>query len=257
MKQIWSMGDYKSRGQHFPPVSAQLVNLVQLKPKEMVLDVACGYGNTAITACRKGAKVTGIDLTPKLLMLAREEEKIAGLSSINWKEGDVENLPFEDETFDIVLSTFGHIFASNQSLAAKEMVRVLKKGGRLGFSSWPSELLSERLSDVISKYNPFGETKEFKPGSWGSPDKIKRLLPELKELFFERGTIEIPCLSPNHYWNDSTHKAGYLMKIIGELKFQNKYDIIEKVRKEYLDALESYFLDNRLRFGYLLAIGKK
>lgn len=98
-----------------------------MKPKEVVLDVACGYGNTTITACRKGANVTGIDLTTELLMLAREEEKIAGLSSINWKEGDVENLPFEDETFDIVLSTFGHIFASNQSLAAKEMVRVLKK----------------------------------------------------------------------------------------------------------------------------------
>jgi SAM-dependent methyltransferase len=251
------MGDYKSRGQYFPPVSAQLVNLVQLKPKEMVLDVACGYGNTAITACRKGAKVTGIDLTPKLLMLAREEEKIAGLSSINWKEGDVENLPFEDETFDIVLSTFGHIFASNQSLAAKEMVRVLKKGGRLGFSSWPSELLSERLSDVISKYNPFGETKEFKPGSWGSPDKIKRLLPELKELFFERGTIEIPVLSPSHYWHDTSHSAGFLMKIIDALKNQNKHDIIERLRKEYIETLELYFSDNKLRFGYLLVVGKK
>lgn len=251
------MGDYKSRGQYFPPVSAQLVNLVHLKPKEVVLDVACGYGNTTITACRKGANVTGIDLTPKLLMQAREEEKIAGLSDINWKEGDVENLPFEDETFDIVLSTFGHIFATNQSLAAKEMVRVLKKGGRLGFSSWPSELLSERLSDVVLRYNPFGQSKDFKPSAWGTPDKIKQLLPELNDLFFERGTIEIPVMSPNHYWHDTAHKAGYLIKIIDTLKKQNKYDIVEKLKEEYIETLELYFSDNRLRFGYLLAVGTK
>lgn len=251
------MGDYKSRGQYFPPVSAQLVNLVHLKPEEMVLDVACGYGNTAITARRRGANVTGIDLTPKLLMLAKEEEKIAGFGSINWKEGDVENLPFEAEKFDVVLSTFGHIFASNQSLAAKEMVRVLKKGGRLGFSSWPLELLSERLSEVVSRYNPFGQSQDFKPGNWGSPNRIMQLLPDIKELFFERGTIEIPVMSPNHYWHDTISKSGYMMKIVGALKEQNKYDIIEKLRKEYIDTLELYFSDNKLRFGYLLTVAKK
>src|SRR5215210_9073023 len=104
------------------------------------MDLACGYGNTAITARLRGAIVTGIDITPKLLTLAKEEEKIAGISGINWKEGDAENLPFKDESFDVVLSTFGHIFAPNQELAGKEMVRVLKKGGHLGFTSWPPEL---------------------------------------------------------------------------------------------------------------------
>ncbi len=145
VKEIWSRGDYRSRGQFFPPVSAYLTKLVNLQTGESVLDVACGYGNTAITARLMGAKVTGIDITTHLLTLAKEEEKIAGINGIDWKEGDAEDLPFEDESFDVVLSTFGHIFVPNQESTGKEMVRVLKKGGRLGFTSWPPELAVGKL----------------------------------------------------------------------------------------------------------------
>jgi ubiquinone/menaquinone biosynthesis C-methylase UbiE len=154
VKEIWSLGDWRSRGQFIPPVSASLTRLANLQASDSVLDVACGFGNTAITARMLGAKVTGIDITPKLLTLAKEEEKIAGISGIEWKEGDAENLPYEDESFDVVLSTFGHIFVPNQELAGKEMIRVLKKSGRLGFTSWPPELAVGKLSEVVSKYNP-------------------------------------------------------------------------------------------------------
>ena len=101
------------------------------------------------------AKVTGIDITPKLLAFAKEEEKTAGISGINWREGDAEILPFEDESFDIVLSTFGHTFTPNQELEGKEMVQVLKKGGRLGLTSWPLELAVGKLSEVVSKIQSF------------------------------------------------------------------------------------------------------
>lgn len=151
VKKIWRLGEYKKRGQFFSPISARLVNLVHLQPTDEVLDVACGYGNTAITARHRGAKVTGLDLTPKFLLMAKEEENIEGLSGIKWEEGDLEYLPFENDSFDVVVSTFGHIFAPNQHAAGKEMFRVLRKGGRLGFSSWPSESLSERLSRVVLK----------------------------------------------------------------------------------------------------------
>ena len=97
----------------------------------------------------------------QLLALGKEEEKIAGINGIDWREGDTENLPFEDESFDVVLSTFGHIFAPNQELAGKEIVRVLKKGGRLGFTSWPPELAVGKLSEVVSRYNPLASSKNF------------------------------------------------------------------------------------------------
>ena len=253
VKEIWSLGDYRSRGQFFPPVSAHLIRLVKLQPSDCVLDVACGYGNTAITARMTGAKVTGIDITPKLLELAKVEEQIAGISGINWKEGDAESLPFADESFDVVLSTFGHIFAPDQELAGKEMVRVLKKDGRLGFTSWPPELAVGRLSEVVSKYSPFPSSEAFSPYNWGIPDKTKQLLPGNKDIFFERDTINIPILSPNHYWLDTITKAGFMIQVIEALG----KDKIESFREDYIKTLKQYTLDSVLRLGYLITIAKK
>ncbi|MDF0680688.1 MAG: class I SAM-dependent methyltransferase [Candidatus Nitrosocosmicus sp.] len=257
VKEIWSLGDWRSRGQFIPPVSASLTRLANLQASDSVLDVACGYGNTAITARMLGAKVTGIDITPKLLTLAKEEEKIAGISGIEWKEGDVENLPFEDESFDVVLSTFGHIFAPNQELAGKEMIRVLKKGGHLGFTSWPSELAVGKLSDVVSNYNPVPHNEAFSPYNWGEPEKIKQLLPGIIDIFFERGTINIPILSPNHYWQDTITKAGFMIQVINTLMKQQDYERIELFRKDYIKILKQYIIDNILRMDYLITVATK
>ena len=257
VKEIWGSGEYRSLGQYFPPVSARLIKYVKLQTDDSVLDLACGYGNTAITARAIGAKVTGVDITPKLLALAKEEEKISSISGIDWKEGDVEDLPFEDESFDVILSTFGHIFAPNQELAGKEMVRVLKKGGRLGFTSWPPELAVGKLSDVVSKYNPFPLSEAFSPYNWGVTDKIKQLLPDIKEIFFERDTINIPILSPHHYWHDTTTKAGFMIQVIEALKKQNEKDKIESFKKDYIEILEHYICNNELRLGYLITVATK
>lgn len=97
-------------------------------------DIACSNGSSAITARRPGADVTGVDIIPELSSLVVEKEKIADVSGIKWKVGDAQNLPFEDESCDVVLSTFGHMFAPDPGFAAKEMIRVTKIGGRNGFS---------------------------------------------------------------------------------------------------------------------------
>ena len=113
----WSSGDYPSIATFIPPISAHLVRLVNISPDNSVLDVACGNGTTAIIARRMGARVTGLDLTSELLNRAVEEERMAEIDGIEWKEGDVEDLPFEDESFDIVLSTFGHMFAPSSRIS--------------------------------------------------------------------------------------------------------------------------------------------
>ena len=257
VKEIWSLGDWRSRGQFVPPVSAGLTRLVNLQASDSVLDVACGYGNTAITARMLGAKVTGIDLTPKLLALGKEEEKIAGINGIDWREGDTENLPFEDESFDVVLSTFGHIFAPNQKLAGKEIVRVLKKGGRLGFTSWPPELAVGKLSEVVSMYDSLATSEAFSPYNWGTPDKVKQLLPGIDTIFFDRDTINIPILSPNHYWQDTITKAGFMIQVMAALEKEEDEDKIESFRKDYIKTLELYISNNELRLGYLITIARK
>lgn len=185
--------------------------------------------------------------------MAKEEEKIAGISGINWKEGDAESLPFEDESFDVVLSTFGHIFAPNQELAGKEMMRVLKKGGRLGFTSWSPELAVAKLSEVVSKYNPLVHSEAFSPYNWGDPNRVNQLLPGIKDISFERDTINIPILSPNHYWQDTITKAGFMIQVINALDKDN----VESFRKDYIETLEPFISNNVLRLGYLIATAKK
>ncbi|MGD9673742.1 MAG: class I SAM-dependent methyltransferase [Candidatus Nitrosocosmicus sp.] len=254
-KGTWALGDYRSIGRVISPVSAKLVSLVKVNPTDSILDVACGFGNTAITARRLGSKVTGLDITPELLVFAKEEESIAGFNDIVWKEGNAENLPFGDESFDIVLSTFGHIFAPNQEGTAKEMLRVLKKGGRIGFAAWPPELAIGRIFSVVSKYAPMTPTSS--PFEWGNPDRVKELLSGVKELSFERDTINYPILSPNHYWHEMITKSGSMIQLIQSFKRENNDEKIEILRKEYLNTVEPYIVDNVVRLGYLLVVAAK
>src|SRR5215472_9061910 len=125
------------------PEAARLVKHAGVRPGQRVLDVACGTGVVAVTAARLGARVTGLDLTPELVAHARENASIAGVE-IEWHEGDVEGLPFGDAAFDVVVSQFGHIFAPRPAVAVAEMLRVLKPGGTIAFSSWPPELFVGR-----------------------------------------------------------------------------------------------------------------
>ncbi len=241
IRERWALGDYRSIGKVISPVSAKLVRLVNVKPVDSVLDVACGFGNTAITARRTGAKVTGIDITPELLAQAKEEESVSKVGGIDWREGNVESLPFENESFDIVLSTFGHMFASNQKATANEMQRVLKKDGRIGFATWPPELAWGRIYATISKYVPAAQNNQsslppsatpLSPGQWGIPSIVQELLHDVKDIFFERDTIEYPILSPNHYWQEMATKSGSMIQLIRALDNGNKEEKIESIRQD-------------------------
>src|SRR5271167_1794626 len=110
--------------------AAELVKFAQVKPGQKVLDVACGTGVVAVTAAQHGAKAFGLDLSPVLLERARHNANVADLD-IGFIEGDAEALPYPDASFDVVLSQYGHIFAPRPPVALKEMLRVLKVGGRI------------------------------------------------------------------------------------------------------------------------------
>src|SRR5437762_13451366 len=131
------------------PPAAELVRRASPRAGQRVLDVAGGTGVVAVTAARLGARVTGLDLTPELLQRARENAQIAGVE-IEWHQGDVEQLPFADRTYDMVLSQFGHIFSPRPDVAIAELLRALKPGGTIALSSWPPKLSNGSLFALLA-----------------------------------------------------------------------------------------------------------
>jgi SAM-dependent methyltransferase len=238
------------------PPAARLVKRAGIRPGQRVLDVACGTGVVSVTAARLGAHVTGMDLTPELLERARENSRIADVE-IDWLEGDVEKLPFGDSTFDAVLSQFGHIFAPRPEVAIAEMLRVLKAGGTIAFSTWPPELFVGRRFALVSRYMPPPPPGISPPPQWGDPNIVRqRLGAAVKDILFDRATMLVPALSPQHHRIVTERTAGPLVKLVESLAATDPAKLAA-FRDEYDAIFSEYFEDNILRQDYLITRARK
>jgi SAM-dependent methyltransferase len=216
-----------------------------------VLDVGCGTGVVAITAARRGARVIGLDLTPELLERARENARIAGLE-IEWHQGDAEQLPFEARTFDFVLSQFGHMFAPRPEVAVSEMLRVLKPGGTIAFSTWPPELGMGRMFALVGRYAPPPPIEIPPPPLWGDPNVVRQRLGDaVKDIAFARGTMHVAALSPQHNREMTERTAGPVLKLVEALGAKDPARL-EAFRREFDELVEEHLEDNVLRQGYLM-----
>jgi SAM-dependent methyltransferase len=260
----WSLGSYSEIALFLLPVSAHLVRLCNVSPDDRVLDVACGTGNTAITARIKGARVTGMDFTPGMLTQAKAEASLAEYGDVEWVEGNAEALPYEDESFDGVLSSFGHMFAQKPDAAIREMLRVAKPCGRIAFATWPPEHANGKMFEVVANHlrsvSP-GGIMSPSPAQWGNPEVVKKRLcageagdSNIRDIHFERGAIEKPVLSPNHYWQTSSTKGGTLIHAIRMLKDHQK---VEALKRDVLQVVLPYIHDNVLRLDYLITVATK
>ena len=128
-RKTWSSGDYHVIASLIHPVSERLCDAIDLRAGERVLDVATGSGNTAIAAARRLCHVTGIDYVPELVERGRRRAAAEELT-VTFEEGDAEALPVADSSYDVVLSTFGSMFAPDQTQAARELLRACRPGGR-------------------------------------------------------------------------------------------------------------------------------
>jgi SAM-dependent methyltransferase len=236
------------------PTAARLVRHAGVTPGSRVLDVACGTGVVAVTAARRGAHVCGLDLTPELLEHARENARIAGLE-IEWREGDVEQLPFEDRGFDFVLSQFGHMFAPRPDVAVAEMLRVLKPGGRIAFSTWPPEISVGRMFGLIARYAPPPPIEMPPPPLWGDPNVVRQRLGDaVEDIVFARGTMLVAALSPQHNRLVTERTAGPVMKLVETLSDPAR---LEAFRREYDRMAEDSMEDNVIEQGYLMTRATK
>src|ERR671910_2722590 len=134
----WSSGDYAVIGTTLQIVGEQLCEALDLRAGEKVLDVAAGNGNATLAAARRWCEVTSTDYVPALLERGRERAAAERLHGIDFREADVEALPFDDASFDAVLSTFGCMFAPNPPRVASELLRVCRRGGKIAMANWTS-----------------------------------------------------------------------------------------------------------------------
>lgn len=221
-----------------------------------MLDVACGTGVVAVTAARLGAFVTGLDLTPELLAIARDNARIGGVH-IDFHEGDCERLPFGDAAFDVVVSQFGHIFAPRPDVALKEMLRVLKTGGTIAFSTWPPELFVGRMFALLSRYLPPPPPGVAPPALWGDPNVVRERLGALvRDVLFDRATMIVPSLSPQHHREVMERNAGPMTTLVESLQ-TSAPETLAEFRREYEALATEYFADNTLRQGYLITRATK
>lgn len=171
---MWSVGDYPAIAQRIEAASATVVSSVGATEGDRVLDVATGTGNAALVAAALGAEVTGLDLTPELLEAARRRAEEAELR-VAFVEGDAEELPFEDDSFDSVVSVFGVMFAPDQQRAADELTRVCRPGGRIGVCAWtPDGVIGRMLGQVAARLPP--PPQGFMPPVlWGTEERLRQL----------------------------------------------------------------------------------
>jgi len=174
-KAMWGSGDYPVMVETFLlPLGPRLVEACGIGPGMRVLDVAAGTGNAALRAAAAGADVVASDLTPRLLEAGQKQADAAGLT-LQWREADAEHLPFDDGSFDVVMSSIGVMFAPHHRAAADELVRVCRPGGTVGLLSWTPEGMIGDLFRTMGPFAPPPPPGAQPPPLWGSEKHLAEL----------------------------------------------------------------------------------
>ena len=249
----WASGDYHMIGTQIVIVSELLIEALDVHSIERVLDVATGSGNAAMAAARRGCSVVGLDYVPALLERASRRTEADGLE-VEYVEGDAENLPFGDGTFDVVSSVFGAMFAPNQEQTASELARVTRSGGRIGLVAHTPEGFIGQLFKTNAKHIP-PPAGLRSPVQWGTEERLRELFGDaIAELHVEKRHYVFRDRTPEHfvdYWRrfygptlkafETVGAAGEaaleadLVELIG--RFNRATDGTMVVPNEYLEAV--------------------
>lgn len=255
---LWSAGDYDRLASYGSPAeAAHLVQFAGVQPGSRVLDVGTGSGVVAITAAQRGARVSGVDPTPALLAKARDNAMLAGFPDIEWCDGAAEQLPFADASFEVVLSQYAHMFSPQPEAAVGDMLRVLKRGGRLAFAAWTPDGLAPRLMQLSFRYlPPMPGAPPPSPFEWGHPVGVRRYLGDrVRDLAFEHAALLLPALSPAHARRIFEETFGPTVLLLRVLASQPAR--LAEWRREHDTIVAEFFDSGRVRFEYLLTRGVK
>jgi SAM-dependent methyltransferase len=251
VSEVWGIGTYERLAARFAPVHERLVELLKIRPGEQLLDLATGTGAVAIRAAQAGAGVTALDIAEPMLAKAQSAAESAGID-IRFDLGDVEHLPYDDASFDVVSSAFGLVFAPDHANVAEELRRVTRSGGRIGFTGWKP---NSRLAELYRRFTdePLDGNEAYE---WGREDHVEDMLADGFELEFEDGTLWLDAESGEEIWELFSTSAPPVMALLRRLDA----DDTERFHQAFVELYESYpGPDGGIRAPrrYLLVLGTR
>ena len=238
-KEVWDAASYQPIALKIMDMTEDLIRAVDPRPAQRVLDLACGTGNGALVAARRECEVVGFDYAPSLIDRAHKRADAEGLT-VDFRIGDVQELPFDDGSFDVVVSLFGVMFAPDQEKAASELLRVCKPGGKIGLISWPPEGYASEFLQAHARYNP--PPPELNPPMrWGTEEGLQELLGnsvrsienQVRRNFFYAQSIE-------HLTEEYRTTFGPSATTFATLSKQHQ----EQLSNELTEILQRYNLEN-------------
>jgi ubiquinone/menaquinone biosynthesis C-methylase UbiE len=253
MKATWTAGDFDKIAQTYEPGAAAFIARLALTPGTRVLDVACGTGNLSFPAARAGASVTGVDIAPNLLITARaraQAEKI----NIQFDEGDAEQLPYADASFDVVVTMFGAMFAPRPDVTAAELRRVCRPGGLIAMANWtPAGFIGQMFKTTAAHVPPPNIPS---PLLWGDEATVRERLQRDDDLLqFTRRSIAFrlpltPAQTVDYFrtWYGPTLRAFAALDEAGQAalhrdltrlwsQYNQATDVTTYVESEYLEII--------------------
>jgi SAM-dependent methyltransferase len=229
---VWGSAPWERLSWLLTPVHEQLATALWTGSRERWLDVGTGTGALAILAARRGADVTGVDLAPRLIETARRLAEADGVDA-RFEVGDAEALPFGAASFDVVSSAMGLILAPDHGAVARELARVCRAGGRIGFSAWRP---GATFTPVTSRYAPPPEPGQGDSADWGREEYVRDLLAESFELRFEEGDAPLTGESGEAVWQLMLAGAGPFRARAESLP----PDEAARFHREFVDYLEQH-----------------
>ena len=259
-RKMWASGDYEGMVETFLlPLGPRLVEACGIESGLRVLDVAAGTGNAAVRAAKTGAQVTASDLTPELLEAGKRFAQREGVE-LEWREADAENLPFEDESYDVVMSSIGVMFAPHHQDAANELVRVCRPGGTIGLLCWTPEGMIGALFRAMGEFAPPPPPGASPPPLWGSEDHLNELFGDRVEFTtLERDNLTITAFGdPRDYGRHFKGKYGPTIVARANAEKNGRAEEFDEVVDRFCEEWNRGSDDDaRFEQEYLVAVGTR
>lgn len=251
---MWGNGPYERITNTVRDIHELVIERVDPKPGERLLDAATGTGAVAILAARSGADVVGQDLAPVLIDTARERATEAG-AAVQFEVGDAENMRYDDASFDVVTSTCGVMFAPDHGAVAGELARVTKPGGRLALACWTPEGGLGQMFGMMRPFLPTPPEGVGSPFAWGKEDHVRDLLGDSFELEFEEHDSVLRTADGEEYWELFSSSYGPTKSAAEALDDERR----EEFHQTWVDFFEALREGDEVvhRREYLLTLGTR